>query len=169
MATAQGRNVAEIRSARQAVDAATATFGPEHPATAMMLRNLALAMEQGGYYGESESYAKRSLTILEATFGSSDVSLVPALNVLVETYAVQGRLGEAKRLALRAVAIGPDAGPHYATALHNLAAVMAAEGKTNEAAEFFRQAMAAGHPYEEGTQGLLSRAAKRNRRLALVP
>ena len=167
MLLAQGAPVAgqveAIDSAREAVRESTAVLGADHPATAMMLRNLALAFEQGGYHNYAEHYAQRSLAILEASFGPEDVSLVPALNVLAETYAAQDRLTEARAIATRAAAIGPAAGPHYATALHNLAAIFQSEGKFKEAAEFYRRALSAreallppGHPYI-----LITRAALR--------
>jgi len=86
------------------------------------------------------------------------------LNVLTETYAAQGRYIEARRLATRAVAIGPDAGAHYATALHNLGAVFEGVGKLNEAREYYRRAFSAretllpaGHPFIELTRAALAR------------
>ena len=127
-----------------------------------MLRNLALAFEQGGYHNYAVSYARRSLASLESTFGPEDVSLVPALNVLVEAYATQGRFIEARSVATRAVALGPGAGLHYATALHNLAATYQGEGKFKEAAEFYRQALSVreallppGHLYTQLTRASL--------------
>jgi tetratricopeptide (TPR) repeat protein len=151
-----------IDSAREAVRESTASLGAEHPATAIMLRNLALAFEQGGYHNYAEYYAQRSLAILESNFGPEDVSLVPALNVLTEACATQARLTQARTLAMRAVAIGPGAGAHYATALHNLAAIFQSEGRFKEAAEFYRQALSAreallppGHPYTQVTRAAL--------------
>jgi len=161
-ALAAGESLEAIDSAREAVRASTAALGADHPATAIMLRNLALAFEQGGYHNYGEYYAQRSLAILEASFGPEDVSLVPALNVLTEAYAAQARFSQARGVAMRAVAIGPGAGAHYATALHNLAAIHQSEGNFKEAAEFYRQALAAreallppGHPYIQVTRAAL--------------
>jgi tetratricopeptide (TPR) repeat protein len=157
-----GGNAAEIASARDAVRQAAATLGEDHPVTAFMLSNLALAMREGGYSNYAEAYAQRALAILEHHFGPRDVSLVPALNVLAEAAVSQGRYADARRFALRAVEIGPDSGAHYGTALHNLAAVFQAEGKFGEAAEFCRRALAvwekelpAGHPYIRMTRTAL--------------
>jgi tetratricopeptide (TPR) repeat protein len=149
-----GGNTTEIASARDALRQTTEALGADHPVTAFMLRNLALAMQEGGYPNYATSYALQSLAILERRFGADDVSLVPALNVLTEAAVSQSRYAEAHDYAARATAIGPDAGAHYGTALHNLAAVLQAQGKLDEAAGFYRQALAVrrnflppGHPY----------------------
>ena len=152
----------EIADARQAVQQATAALGEDHPVTAMMLRNLALAFEQGGYPNYAEHYAQRSIAILTARFGPGDVSLVPALNVLAEACVSQARYGEAREVAARAVDIGPGAGLHYATALHNLGAALQGEGQLRQAIESYQRALAereallpAGHPYIKVTRAAL--------------
>ena len=162
-----GGQVDEIASARDALRQATAALGEDHPVTAFMLRNLALAMEEGGYPNYAEHYAKQSLAILERHFGASDVSLTPALNVLAEAAVSQARYDEARQFAMRAIVIGPDSGAHYATALHNLAAVFQAQGEFQDAAEFYRQALAirekllpAGHPYIRLTRAALDRVQR---------
>ena len=159
-----------IDSAREAVRESAGALGADHPVTALMLRNLALAFELGGYHNQAEYYAQRSLSILEATFGPEDVSLVPALNVLAETYATQARFTEARAIAMRAVAIGPGAGPHYATALHNVAATFEGEGRFKEAAEFYRRSLSAreamlppGHPYIQLTRAALQKVERAGR------
>lgn len=43
-------NSEEIAAAREAVRQVAAALGEDHPVTAMMLRNLAFALEQGGYH-----------------------------------------------------------------------------------------------------------------------
>jgi tetratricopeptide (TPR) repeat protein len=165
-----GGSLEAIDAAREAVRESTAASGADHPATAIMLRNLALAFEQGGYHNYAEYYAGRSLAILESNFGPNDVSLVPALNVLTETYAAQGRFTQARTVAMRAVLIGPGAGAHYATALHNLAAIYQSEGRFKEAAESYRQALSAretllppGHPYIQVTRAALRQVQRAGR------
>jgi tetratricopeptide (TPR) repeat protein len=140
MAFAQTNDIAD---AREAARAAEASNGPDHPATAMMIRNLALALNDAGYSKQAEHYAQQAITILESRFGAEDVSLVPALNVLTEAYAGQGRFTEAARAAMRAVTIGPDAGPHYAVALHNMAAVLERQGKRRQAVDYYARSLAA--------------------------
>ena len=157
----------EIAAAREAVRQATAQHGEDHPVTAFMMRNLALAFEEGGFHNYAEQYARRSIGILESHFGASDVSLVPALNVLAEAYISERRYADGRRIAMQAVGIGPVAGPHYATALHNLAASYHGEGKLKEAAEFYRKALdarqatlPAGHPYIAVTRSALARVQR---------
>jgi hypothetical protein len=104
---------------------------------------------------------------------------VPALNVLAETYIAQRRYAAGERTARRAVAIGKDAGPHYATALHNLATALAGAGKRQEAERVYGEALVArqaalpaGHPYIEAARSALSqtkRAGKTAAKSALVP
>jgi len=125
-------------------------------------------MQEGGYSNYADLYAKQSLVILEKHFGPSDVSLVPVLNVLTESAVSQGRFEDAREYAERAVAIGPDATPHYGTALHNLGAVFQAQGKFEEAAEYYRQALAvrqkelpSGHPYTQITRAALKQVQRR--------
>jgi len=170
---AAAANADEIAPAREALRQATTALGEDHPVTAIMLRNLALAMQQGGYSNYAEPYAQRSLAILERHFGTDDVSLVPALNVLAEAAFSQARLAEARQFAIRAVAIGPASGAHYGTALHNLAAVFHAEGKLQDAAEFYRQALAnreqllpADHPYIRLTRAALQRVERSAKMIA---
>jgi tetratricopeptide (TPR) repeat protein len=142
-------------------------MGEDHPVTAMMLRNLALTMQGGGYSNYAERYAQQSLAILERHFGPKDVTLTPVLNVLAEAAFSQARYADAREFAMRAVAIGPDADAHYGTALHNLAAVYQAEGQFQDAAEFYRQALAVrekvlptGHPYTRLTRAALDRVER---------
>ena len=168
-----GANMGEIATARAALERATAEYGGDHPVTAVMLRNLALAMQQAGYSNYAEHYATQSLAILERCFGPTDASLVPALNVLAEAAVSQGKLAEAREAAERAVAIGPDAEAHYGTALHNLAAVAQLHGDLTTASEYYRQALAvrekllpAGHPHILLTRAALEQAERPARHVA---
>lgn len=132
-----------IAAAREALQQATAAYGEHHPATAMMLSNLALAMREAGYNNYAERYAQQAVAILEKHFGPNDVSLAPPLNVLAEAAVSEGRYAEARAFAGRVIALGPAAETHYATALHNMAAAYQAEGRFQEAAEYYRRALAA--------------------------
>ena len=172
---AQGKNVEAVAAGRQAVASAVTTFGAQHPATAMMIRNLAVAYEREGEYGRAEASANRALSILTGLFGETDVSLTPVLNVMVETYALQRRYADAEKLGRRAVAIGAGAGLHYATALHNLGAVLEAEGDRAAARQFYAQALEvrramlpASHPYIEQTQTALERVGRKPAKVLAV-
>ncbi len=157
-----------VRAAQEAVKSAATSHGSADPVTAMMVRNLALALEQAGYAHYAEIYARQALATLEARFGAEDASLVPALNVLAEAQASLGRFAEAERTARRAVAIGRAAGAHYGTALYNLGGILEAEGQWEEARADYRLALAAreaslppGHPYIALTRKALARTAWR--------
>lgn len=164
---AETAETSDIASAREAVRQSAARLGQDHPVTAFMLGNLALAMRQAGYLNYAEHYARQSLAILEHRFGPGDVSLVPSLNVLAEAAILQGKNAEGRDFALRAIAIGPDAGAHYGTALHNLAASCQAEGDFQNAAKFYSQALSvrerllpAGHPYIRMSRNALNQAQR---------
>jgi len=71
---------------------------------------------------------------------------------------------EARQFAIRAVDIGPGAELYYATALHNLAAVLEGEGRLDQAREFYARALSArqemlpsNHAYVETTRAALDR------------
>lgn len=171
--TAPAAATSDIASARDAVRQSIATLGENHPVTAFMICNLALAMRQAGYLNYAEHYAQQSLSILERRFGPRDVSLVPSLNVLAEAAILQGKVAEGRDFALRAVAIGPDAGAHYGTALHNLAAASQADGDFRNAAKFYSQALSvrerllpAGHPYIAMSRNALSQAQRSAKAIA---
>jgi tetratricopeptide (TPR) repeat protein len=159
-----------VRAARIAVESASGKYGPQHPATAMMLRNLALAFEQSGFHSEAVKYAGQSITILDSTFGDKDVSLVPALHVMAESLSAQTRYAEAEAVERRAVAIGPDAGTHYGTALQNLGAILELQGKVKSSEAAYRQALSvresllpAGHLHTAITRASLARVEQSTR------
>ena len=162
-----------IAVAREAVRQAEAATSGDHPVMAVMLRNLALVMHEGGYDNYAERYAQQSLAILERHFGPDDVSLVPALNVLAETAVSRHRYADARAWAQRAVSIGPGAGAHYGTALHNLGAVLYVEGDLRGARESYRQALNVrsqllppDHPYIHLTRAALEQAERSAKRIA---
>jgi hypothetical protein len=100
-----------IHLARETLQSVETQFGPDDPATAMAVHELALALELAGYHRQAEYYAGRSLVSLEAHFRTEDSRLVPALNVLAEAYAGQERNTQALGITMRAVRIGAAAGP----------------------------------------------------------
>jgi|SRR5271165_5475683 len=137
----QNRNADAVAAGRQALGSSEATLGHRHPVTAMVLRNLALAYERTGSYNRAEAEARESVRILESLFGSHDASLVAPLNVLTETFAGQRRFMDAMKMARRAIAIGPDAGLHYAIALQNLGALYEIEGRPQDARRYYTEAL----------------------------
>jgi len=65
------------------------------------------------------------------------VSVVLALNVLGETLIHERRLREALPVLERAVAFGPGAGAHHATALQNLGAALELQGGVGLAQRYY--------------------------------
>ena len=135
----------------------------------MMLRNLSLAYIQTGDAEAAERTGKLAYSIVESRFGPADPALTPILNVLTECYASTGRVAEALKASEQAVSIGPSAGAHYGTALHNLGALREYSSDFQSAAEFYRRAvdvkigaLGAEHPYVA-----LSRAGLRRARRAI--
>ena len=164
-----------LRVFRRAADRAVVDLGPGDPATAMILRNLALAYIEAGDAAEAEAPAVLALSIFEAKFGPQDVGLSPILNVLAECYASTGRLQAAERAEQRAISIGADARAHYGTALHNLGAIYELSGDpVGAAAWYFRaitvktEMLGASHPYVALSKAALKRV-ERQERLAVAP
>jgi tetratricopeptide (TPR) repeat protein len=164
----QHRYAAAVRVFRRAVDKAETGIGPDDPATAMILRNLALAYVQSGDTASAEQTAKLALAIIESRFGRDEPGLTPVLNVLAECYAASGRMAEAQRASQRAVSIGPEAGVHYGIALHNMGALREYSGDAEDAASFYRRAIAvksemlgAGHPHVALSKAGLRRVEQR--------
>ena len=80
-------------------------FGPDHPATARALNNLAVAYQAQGKYAEAEILYRRSLAIDEKTLGKNHLYAVQTLNNLAAICQSQGRYTEAETLYLQALEI----------------------------------------------------------------
>src|SRR5215472_9005636 len=71
---ATGDTSCAIGALEQALASAEAGFGADHPATAMIMRNLALAYANAGQLPRAERLAIHAFGVLEARFGRDDVS-----------------------------------------------------------------------------------------------
>jgi tetratricopeptide (TPR) repeat protein len=163
----QHRYAAAARVFRLAVDKAGNELGADDPATAMMLRNLALAYVQTGDFAAAEQAAKLAYSVIESRFGVADPALTPILNVLAEGYAGSGRIDEAERVSEEAVSIGALAGAHYGIALQNLGALREYSGDFTGAAALYRRAitvkietLGAAHPYIASSRAALRRVER---------
>lgn len=161
------RYAAAVRVFQRAVVQAEAEIGPRDPATAMMLRNLALAYVEKGDCEAAERSAKLAYAMVEARFGADDPALTPILNVLAESYFAAGQVEDTRTAAEHAVAIGAAAGAHYGIALHNLGALREFVGDAGAAAALYRRAieaksatLGAAHPYVRLSQDALRRVEK---------
>src|SRR5262249_24616018 len=123
-------------------------LGPEHPAVAVSLNNLALLYQDQGRYAEAERLAKRALALGEKALGPEHPDVAVGLNNLAVLYKDQGRYAEAEPLYKRALAIdekvlGPEH-PGVAIDLNNLAALYKDQGRYAEAEPLYNRALAIG-------------------------
>jgi tetratricopeptide (TPR) repeat protein len=121
-------------------------YGPDHPAVAIRLSNLALLLGDTNRLSEAESLYRRALAIDENSYGPNHPTVAMKLNNLAELLRNTNRLSEAEPLYRRALAIdeknyGPDH-PMVATFLNNLAELLGATNRPGEAEPLFRRALA---------------------------
>lgn len=103
--------------------------GPDHPAVAVRLNNLALSMAPR----EAEPLLRRALAINEKTVGPEHLETAATLNNLADALAAVRRFREAEPLAARSVDIftktlGPES-ERTQTALANLKGIQRAIGR----------------------------------------
>lgn len=107
-------NYAEAETiGRQAVAESERKNGPDAPATATSLKNLAVVFRRQSRYGEAEPLQKRAVEIHERTLGADHADTADSLYGLALLYAEQGRYADAeplyqRALAIREKALGPD-------------------------------------------------------------
>lgn len=114
-------------------------LGADHGRVAESLINLAAWHEANGDYEAAELAAGRALSIREALFGPSDVRSIEVLDRLTAMALRASRLGEAIRLARRAVAAGGE-GASAADRDRRLllGSLLMADGRPDEAEKVLR-------------------------------
>jgi len=142
---AQGHYAEAIPIAEEAVRAAEAAFGPEHPHLATVLNNLAELYRAQGKYAEAEPLYQRALRIYEKALGPEHADVAAPLNNLALLYGTQGRYAEAEPLHQRALrirekAFGPE-DPDVAQSLYNLATLYGDQGRYAEAEPLLQRAL----------------------------
>ena len=129
-------------------------LGPEHPATATSLNDLATLYYGQGRYAQVEPLLQRALAIREKTLGPEHPNLATGLNNLALLYDEQGKYAQAVPLYQRALAIWEKAlrpeHPQIATVLENYAALLHTLNRDAEAdkMEAHAQALRAKHAEE---------------------
>ena len=91
--------------AKKALEVAEQAVGPEHPAVATSLNNLAILYDQQGQYAQAEPLYKRALAVWEKTLGPTHPEVATSLNNLAEFYRTQGQYAQAEPLYKRALTI----------------------------------------------------------------
>lgn len=134
-----------IKVARQALEVAEKTFGPEHLNTAVSLGYLADLYHSEGRYNDAEPLYVRALVIRKKASGPEAPDTVSCMNDLAVNYRRQGRYNDAepilkKTLELREKACGPNH-PDVALSLNNLAGVYRLQGRYSDAEALYRRAL----------------------------
>lgn len=145
---------ARYATVRAALEAA---YGPDHPALAAVLHNLAGLAHSGGDLAEGEAYARRSLALHRAAHPTGHPAVVADEAHLGALLQARGNHAEAGPLLRHAIGYFTALyGPHHPdvlTSLHNLAAVLAGSGDPAGAERLYQRALdgkrrtfGAGHP-----------------------
>ena len=102
---AQGRYQEALPFAEEALRLGHQEFGPDDPATATLLNNLASLYRGQALYDKAEPLQKQALAIREKSLGSDHRDVALSLSNLAELYGAQGKYAEAERFAQRALGI----------------------------------------------------------------
>ncbi|WP_216918224.1 tetratricopeptide repeat protein [Synechococcus sp. CCAP 1479/10] len=121
-------------------------LGPNHPATASALSNLAQLLHATNRLAEAEPLMRRVVEIFQTSYGSDHPNVAVALNNLAGLLQTTNRLAEAEPLMRLALAIdeasyGTDH-PDVARDLNNLAGLLRATSRLAEAEPLMRRALA---------------------------
>ncbi|XP_065064035.1 kinesin light chain-like isoform X3 [Rhopilema esculentum] len=130
------------------------TLGPDHPAVAATLNNLAVLYGKRGKYKEAEPLCKRALEIREKVLGRNHPDVAKQLNNLALLCQNQGKYDEVEMYYQRALEIyeaqlGPD-DPNVAKTKNNLASAYLKQGKYKAAEQLYKEVLTRAHEREFG-------------------
>ena len=121
-------------------------LGPERPAVATNLNNLAGFYDNQGQYAKAEPLYQRALAIYEKALGPEHPNVATSLNGLALLYNKQGQYAKAEPLYQRALAIREKAlsseHPDVAASLNNLAGLYDNQGQYAKAKPVYQRALA---------------------------
>jgi len=120
-------------------------LGPNNPATAHSINNLAWLYQAQGLYGKALPLFEKALAIKEKILGPEDPATAISLDNLAGLYQRQGFYGQAEALYVRALKIREKKlGPHpdTATSLNNLAGLYSRQSSYNKAEPLYLRALA---------------------------
>ncbi len=143
---AAGRYQASLPFFQRDLDEIEANLGPQHPAVAAALNDLAEANRLAGRYEVAEVLYLRAVKLDEDAGSRNGDGFATTLNNLALVYRERGRLEEAERLHTRSLnllqdTVGPN-DPRVALSLHNLAALYRQEQRLEEARPLQERAVA---------------------------
>ena len=101
----EGKYDRAVIVAQKALAVAMENVGPDHPAVATSLNNLAELYRTQGQYAQAEPLNKRSLVIWEKTLGPDHPDVANSLENIAVLYRETGRKDAAVPLEQRAAAI----------------------------------------------------------------
>ena len=142
----QGKYAEAVPLAQESLQVAGATFGPEHPNTAISLFNLGSIYYRQGRYAEAEPLLQRALAIKQKALGPENVLVAQVMNQLAVVYEAEGKYAEAETmfnqaLAITRKAVGPD-NLQVAYVLNNLAVLYRTRGRYADAEALVKQSLA---------------------------
>ena len=142
----QGQYSKAIPLAREVLAIREKNLGPEHPAVASSLNNLAAMYYSLSDYASARPLYKRALAIRMKVLGLEHPSVASTLNNLAELYRSSGDYSKARPLYERALAIkekafGPEH-PSVALSLNNLAELYKSLGDYARARPLYQRALA---------------------------
>src|SRR5262245_45961946 len=141
-----GKHAEALVFAERAAAAAESQLGPDHPAMAPLLDDIARLRYRLGRYAEAEAPYRRALLIRERALGAEHLDVAATLNDLAVLLHAQGRYDDVEPLLKRAFAtrekaLGPEH-PDVGTTFNNLGVVYASQGRYAEAELFSQRALA---------------------------
>lgn len=129
----------------QALTLYRALLGEEHPATAMIMNNLAVTYEDRGKIKEALTLHQKALAIRRSTLGENHLETAFSLNNLASLYQEQGKHEQALTLLKEALAIQlqvlGDEHPTIGTTLVSLGTICHGQEQYEEALAFYQQAL----------------------------
>src|SRR6266566_4450701 len=130
----------------QALAVREQVLGPDHPASATSLNDLAELHQAQGKYEEAEPLYQRALAMRESVLGPEHPDTALSLNNLAVLYADQGKYRQAEALSRRALAIKEQVlgveHPDVSQSLITLALLYQAQSKYEQAEPLYRRALA---------------------------
>jgi tetratricopeptide (TPR) repeat protein len=141
----QRRDAEALALYRQIQELRERLLGPEHPALALNLSNIAMELLSLGQREEAIAAWQRSLALLETAYPADHPSFAPPLANLATALRSLGRLEEAQRNLERALAIfertkGPDH-PHASLVLCELGMVAYDSQQLEQAKAYLQDAL----------------------------
>ncbi|MER0205038.1 MAG: CHAT domain-containing protein [Nitrosomonas sp.] len=141
----QGQYEKALTFARQALEVAEKTVGPEHPNTATSLLAMGLLYKDLGQLDKVEPLYQRALAINEKVLDPEHPDVALSLNNLATLYLAQSQYAKAesfhkRALAIREKALGPDH-PDVAQSLNNLAVLYSDQAQYTQAQSFHERAL----------------------------